>query len=363
METAVLKDWLTLHFTPGIGPALFTTILQHFDPLSSFFQTPVSILGQLGLPKKTLSALQHPDAKRIESALAWAQEPQNTILTLADPHYPLRLKQIADPPPILYVQGDCTALSTPLMGVVGTRRPTAGGRRQTAVFAQGLIKAGFGICSGLALGVDGCAHQTAVDERGITVAVVATGLDKVYPHRHRPLAQRILERGAILSEFPLGTPPKATHFPRRNRLISGLSLGVLVVEAALRSGSLITARYALEQNREVFAIPSSIQNDMAKGCHQLIRAGAKLVEGIDDMLEEYPQHQPAKLVAEKPPNNEPLVLDKKYDTILGALGYDRTPIEFIIQTTGLPAATVQSQLLELELSGVVQREPGGYLKI
>ncbi len=289
------------------------------------------------------------------------------LLTPDDPGYPEWLLRIPDPPMTLYVQGDPGWLWHPQVAVIGTRNPTRGGRETARDFAATLARGGLVITSGLALGVDGCAHEAALAQGRPTIAVVATGLDRCYPPRHRTLCQQIAEQGAVVSEFPLGTPPHRSRFPVRNRIISGLSLGVLVVEAGLRSGTLVTARHALEQGREVFAIPGSIHNPMAKGCHRLIKDGAKLVETAEDVLQELgelageqAQGLRQALEAEKTPTDvSPTADDPEHAALLQAMGHDPIGIDDLIRITGLTAEAVSSMLLIMELEGVVESLQGG----
>ncbi|VAX06257.1 Rossmann fold nucleotide-binding protein Smf possibly involved in DNA uptake [hydrothermal vent metagenome] len=295
----------------------------------------------------------------------WLALPNNHLITIHDPGYPSLLKEIADPPSALFVHGDPTLLAMPQLAIVGSRNPSTVGSQTAHEFAKHLAAAGLTITSGLATGIDGAGHRGALKAKGTTIAVTGTGLDRVYPASHHGLASQIAQQGgALVSEFPPGTPARAGHFPRRNRIISGLSLGTLVVEAAMRSGSLITARLASEQGREVFAIPGSIHNPLARGCHILIRQGAKLVETAQDIIEELGpllntliQAEPTE--TELPKNNHSLQLDADYRQILDNIGYDPTPVDTIISLTGLTAEAVSSMLLLLELEGYVAPAPGG----
>jgi len=256
--------------------------VEGFGSPSAVLAASDARLDQIGLKPETIAALRQPDRALIDAILAWAEHPDAHLITLADPRYPPRLTEIADPPPVLYARGDADLLSEPQIAIVGTRNPTPGGGEITASFARWLAGQGLIVTSGLAVGIDGAAHAAAL-ETGHSIAVLGTGPDRVYPAVHRDLARRLVERGVMVSELPPGQGPLASSFPRRNRLISGLSLGVLVTEAALKSGSLITARMALEQGREVFAIPGSIRNPLSRGCHALIREGAKLVEEPEEI--------------------------------------------------------------------------------
>lgn len=292
---------------------------------------------------------------------AWLEAPGNHLVALDDPRYPDLLRQIPDPPPVLYVHGDPELLGNLQLAIVGSRNPSRGGLENARAFASHLAGAGLTITSGLALGIDAEAHRGALAAGGTTIAVTGTGLDRVYPARHHDLAHAIAEHGALVSEFPPGTPPRPAHFPQRNRIISGLALGTLVVEAARRSGSLVTARHALEQGREVFAIPGSIHNPLARGCHALIRQGAKLVETAEDILEELgalagaavPEH--ATRTSPEPPAS----LDPEYQRLLDALGHDPVSIDDLVRRSGLTAESVSSMLLILELQGYVAPEAGG----
>ncbi len=352
-----LECWLKLCHTPGIGGARLLRLLHRFGTAVSILDASDNDLQHAGLATDTIRLLHDVDPKAIERDIEWAEQPGHNILMLADAAYPQLLREIGSPPPVLYVNGHCEHLSDPQLAMVGSRSPSAGGRESAYEFAHQLATAGLGITSGLALGVDGASHEGALAASGLTIAVAATGMDRIYPAKHRDLAYKIIENGAIISEFPIGTQPKPDNFPRRNRIISGLSLGTLVVEAARKSGSLITARYAVEQAREVFAIPGSIHNPMTKGCHQLIREGAKLVETAEDVLVELTTALDFTLLTPSPadavssPTNA--ALDDDYLRLLEALGYDPTSIDVIVERSGLTAEAVSSMLLILELKGLV----------
>ena len=283
-DTLVL--WLTLARLPGAGPRTQRTLIEHFGSVENIFSASRGQLEKILAGKhETVSAiLDGPGVQTFESEFDWLGQPAHHLLVWSDADYPPLLREIADPPLLLYVIGRREALASPQLAIVGSRNPSPMGRENAQAFAKSLAGAGLAITSGLALGVDGAAHRGALAAGGHTIAVTGTGLDRVYPARHRELAHAIAARGALVSEFPLGTSPRPENFPRRNRLISGLSLGTLVVEAALQSGSLITARLAAEQGREVFAIPGSIHAPQARGCHALIRQGAKLVETAQDIV-------------------------------------------------------------------------------
>ncbi len=283
-----LARWLTLRRLPGAGVGTPRELLEYFGSVENVFSANRGQLEKsLAVKREAIEAiLSGPDETALKPELDWLGEPQHYLLVWSDPDYPPLLRKIPDPPVMLYVMGDRKLLSRPQLAIVGSRNPTPMGRENARAFAKNLADAGLIITSGMALGIDGAAHRGALEAGGQTIAVAGTGLDRVYPSRHRDLAHDIVRHGALVSEFPLGTPPKPENFPVRNRLISGLSLGTLVVEAALQSGSLITARLATDQGREVFAIPGSIHSPQSRGCHALIRQGVKLVETAQDILEE-----------------------------------------------------------------------------
>ncbi len=361
-----LAAWLRLLLTPGVGSGAARKLLAAFGlPQDVFDQDPAAWRAVVG--ERLASALEHPPAEweaevdRLQAWLAAADEGQRHVLTLGDARYPGSLLQMADPPVLLYVQGDVQALHHPrCLAIVGSRNPTPQGETNARQFAHALGQAGVCVISGLALGVDGAAHEGALQAGAPTVAVVGTGLDRVYPKRHLSLAHRIVEaRGAIVSEYPLGTPPLSPHFPQRNRIIAGLAQGTLVVEAAVQSGSLITARLAAEQGREVFAIPGSIHSPQARGCHALIRQGAKLVESAQDILEDLQMAAPSHADGETAVSSDS---SDGSDPLLGAMGYDPVSLDALQARTGLDTARLQARLLELELQGDVARLPGGLLQ-
>lgn len=359
-----LRDWLAFIRLPDAGRATRLALLEQFGTPGAVFSAQPSRLPER-LSDTARAWLQAPDWSRVDADLAWLRQSGTRLITRDDPGWPRLLADIPDAPLALFVRGEAGLLAEAQLAVVGSRNPTAGGRDTARDFARHLARAGLVITSGLAMGVDAAAHEGALDGGGATVAVCGTGLDRIYPARNQPLAQRILGRGALVSEFPPGTPPLPENFPRRNRIISGLSLGTLVVEAAQRSGSLITARLAAEQGREVFAIPGSIHNPLSRGCHRLLREGAKLVESAADVLEELgplagliaaagpaPDHAPPKEQTEE-------TEDGDYETLLNAMGFEPASIDAIVQRSGLPAGAVASMLLILELRGVVTAMPGG----
>ena len=354
-----LEYWLALSRAPDVGAVTISTLLERYGTPHHVFEASAGELRGL-VSDAALAYLRDPDWAAIAPDLDWLAEPDNHLLTLTDPHYPPLIKETVGPPPILYIKGDPAQLSRPQLGMVGSRNPSPGGGDTAFEFARHLAGAGLTITSGLALGIDAAAHRGALEAGGTTIAVAGTGLDRVYPARHRELAHQIAEQGALISEFPIGTPPLPAHFPRRNRIISGLSLGVLVVEAALRSGSLITARIAGEQGREVFAIPGSIHNPLARGCHQLIRQGAKLVETAEHIVEELgPLAAVTLSTAETADAPAPNTLDADYHSLLACLGHDPTPVDTLVQRSGLTPEAISSMLLVLELQGFVASTTGG----
>jgi DNA processing protein len=332
------------------------------DLPGSLRERSVSELQGLGLSPAAIEALKKPEESLIETDARWLAGSRRRLVTWGSPDYPERLATIADAPLALFCAGDVTLLGRPQLAMVGARNPTAPGRETATWFAEHLARAGLVITSGLALGIDGASHRGALAAGGGTIAVLGNGPDEVYPSEHAALAREIAGSGLLVSEFPPGTPPRPHHFPRRNRIISGLTLGTLVVEAALHSGSLITARLAAEQGREVFAIPGSIHSPLSKGCHRLIRDGAKLVETAADVLSEL--HLP---VAEAAPGAEaadaqgdlPPRLDKDYEILLDAFGFEPARVDTLVARTGLTADVVASMLLILELEGRVGQQPGG----
>ena len=318
------------------------------------------VARQVELPPATRQFLAAVDITAIEADLAWLAANGARIVLATDPDYPSRLQQCPGAPAALYVQGAVEALSAAQLAMVGSRSPTAAGRATALEFAAWFARAGLTVTSGLAVGIDAASHEGALAGGGATIAVFATGLDRVYPAEHTALAQRIRASGALVSEFPPRTPPLRGHFPRRNRIIAGLSLGTLVVEAARYSGSLITARLAGEYGREVFAIPGSIHSPLARGCHQLIKTGAKLVEEAADVLTElqFPVRKEQVTSQQPEPRTAP-ELDKEYEMLLDALGFEPATIDVLVARTHLPGESVASMLLILELEGRVAALPGG----
>lgn len=346
--------WLALLRAPGIGPVHCQALLARFGNPRAVFEQHRTV----GEPRIS-SSLDSTPWDAVDRDLRWLERPDRHLVTLHDPRYPPLLKEIHDPPPALFVSGDPDRLRQWQVALVGSRNPTPAGRETAAGLAAALVRHGLAVTSGLAAGIDAAAHRGALAADGITVAVAGTGLDRVYPARHRRLAGEIAGHGALLSEFPLGTPPLPEHFPRRNRIISGLTLGTVVIEAAVRSGSLITARTALEQGREVFAVPGSIHNPLAHGCHALIRAGAKLVEDIHDILEELGPLAGAVNAdtGGRSGANDGLGADAR--AVLEQIDYDVTSIDVLVERTGYPVEQLCPILLELELANYISPAPGG----
>lgn len=364
LDDAELGAWLHLLHSPGVGREAARRLLARFGSPQAAIAAPVNALGEC-VDAPTALALSTPPeghAQRLATTLAWrAAAPARRILVLGDADYPEPLLHSADPPLLLYLLGDAALLNAPSLAIVGSRKPSAQGRDNARQFASTLAGQGWTIVSGLAAGVDGAAHEGALAAGGRTIAVIGTGIDRVYPPSHRTLAHRIAEQGLLISELPLGAPPLAAHFPQRNRIIAGLSRGTLVVEATLRSGSLITARLASESGREVMAIPGSILAPQSAGCHALIRQGAALVESPEQVAEELgplvpavtrPRASPAT-AADSAPAAEP------DDPVLRALGHDPLSLDALIDRCGWPTHALSAHLLTLELDGLVARLPGG----
>ncbi len=360
MTPEELSAWLRLLLTPGVGNDTARRLLAAFGSPEAVWQQDPSALRAATSPRiaEALASVPAELDETLSRVQAWLAEGDDRhVITLGDEAYPPELLQTEDPPLLLYVLGQLSSLRHPQrLAIVGSRNPTPQGALNARQFAQGLGRAGVCVVSGLALGVDGAAHEGALEAGAPTLAVVGTGLDRVYPSRHRDLAHRIAAQGALISEYPLGTPPLAPNFPKRNRIIAGLSQGTLVVEAALQSGSLITARLAAEQGREVFAIPGSIHSPQARGCHALIRQGAKLVESAQDILEELRVPDPLREVPVAAPPT------RTEDELLDLMGFDPVGLDALQARCGLDTATLQARLLELELEGHVARLPGGLLQ-
>ena len=382
LEREEMALWLRLQLTAGIGNTSARKLLSAFGLPEQVFAQSLGALRQVVSEAQALALLQAPDgfADALQTTWDWLQAApsQRRVLTLADPAYPAALLNTEDPPLILYAMGHSAAWlpgaldALRCVAIVGSRNPTPQGAQNAREFGYALAQQGLTVVSGMALGVDGAAHQGALDGTAqsaaggaqiATIAVVGTGLDRVYPKNHRTLAQQIAAHGLLLSEYPLGTPPLSANFPQRNRIISGLSLGTLVVEAALQSGSLITARFALEQGKDVFAIPGSIHSTQSRGCHLLIKQGAKLVESAQDVLEELGAAAPRPSAQSAAP--EPDLFDEgahlapAQRALVQALGFDPCSLDALQARTGLDTPHLQAELMGLELQGWVLRLPGG----
>ena len=365
-----LESWIRLWRVSGVGSKTFQKLLEHFESPAAIFNSSTSSLKQAGISQNLADAIL--DAKSNESPAPdqeWLNSSDNHhLITINCPEYPRLLKQTDNPPPLLYVHGNLTIINDPQISIVGSRNPTQSGLSSAYDFAKYLGQTGLCVTSGLALGIDGSAHQGALDANSPTIAIIATGIDRVYPAKHRNLAHQIVENGAIISEFPIGTQPRSGNFPRRNRIISGLAHGTLVVEAALKSGSLITARLASEQGREVFAIPGSIHNPLSKGCQQLIRQGAKLVETAQDILEEMSavidlsqiDIATSKIAEGKPKITDTLEAeDTEHQILLEQMGYDPISIDQLVTRTEFKPESIAAMLLILELQSQVSSNGGG----
>jgi len=370
-EAPEVLDWLKVALAPRLGAGRLEQLGLEPERIPELSRMGAAELRHLGLHQDTIRALAEPDSERLDACLDWLDHPRHHLITRADPLYPPLLARISDPPPVLYVNGDPARLVQPQVAIVGSRNATSGGVRTAAEFAERLASAGVLVTSGLALGIDASAHRAALDAGGVTIAVAGTGPDQVYPACHRDLARQIVDNGAVMSAFAPGMGPRPGHFPARNRLISGMSVGVVVVEAGVRSGSLITARLAGEQGREVFAVPGSIRNPQSRGCHRLIRQGARLVESADELLEdiaplvrELAGELRLRLSDDRDPANAGDADSAAADSaeirrILDAIGHDPVAIDDIITHSGMSARTVSALLLELELDGRLTALDGG----
>ena len=377
MYKSNIHYWLALKLVPRLAIHKKLALVDSYGLTALFSSSKKSssiLTSAHNLTPKHLAAFHQPDWQVIDEIINNSMRCYSEIITFDDLVYPYLLKQIYDPPLVIFVQGNKKLLNRKQLAIVGSRSASMNGRETAYEIAQQLVKAGLVVTSGLALGIDAAAHKGALTSRAGTIAVVATGLDKVYPARHRGLAKEIIDNdGAIISEFLPGTSPKAGHFPKRNRIISGLSEGVLVVEAALQSGSLITARCALEQNRDVFSIPSGISNPQAKGCHWLIKQGAKLVEETADIIDELAfidnsslhlkQQQKSQLIVNKEIDEKSINKDLCVDGLLASVGFEITPVDKVVSRSKLPIEEVLTRLTMLELSGLVAAVPGGYLRL
>ncbi|SNC61555.1 DNA protecting protein DprA [Marinobacter sp. es.048] len=379
MFSSATASWLFLTCLPNIGRTRRRELLTEFPDLPQLLSMNAATLRAMGVTAEAIATIQawqqqdsrHPAIREVQTIQDQCARHGIGILTWPDRNYPEQLRHIHDAPLVLYTRGDTELLVRDQIGIIGSRKATPAGLDHARRFAAELSARQLMVTSGLALGVDGAAHAGALDAGFPTIAVIGCGLDRIYPHQHRRLGERVIAQGLMISEYPPGTPVRAAHFPQRNRIISGLSRGVLVVEAGLRSGSLITARMALEQGREVFAIPGSVHSPVARGCHHLIKQGARLVETVDDILEELGAwwsppltHDSASEPEPERQGNGPLAgLDSREIAVFEALGYDPQSTDALSSATGLPADQLMQSLLLLELQGLVSSAPGGFQKI
>lgn len=376
ITTEQLKKWLVLHHSNGFGPAKLAMLAEHnVHPLELLGDNQKQLFAHIKLPEKLRHALVNPNWQAIDNDLAWVEQPNCYIIPIVSSWYPSLLREIPDPPVLLYAQGDPELLQFPQLAIVGSRNPTHYGQETAYEFARHLSQFGLIITSGMAMGIDTHSHRGALAASGLTIAVAGTGLDSVYPARNKALAEQIAAQGLLLSEYAIGTKPVAHNFPRRNRIISGLSVGTLVVEAAMQSGSLITARQAMEQGREVFAIPGSIHNPLARGCHSLIRQGAKLVETGDDVLQELAplitkmrrdQHNAPRTPAYQPSERcdaTRVQTDPQQEQLLECMDFEPVSIDILVQRSRLTPETISSMLVELELNGLIASSGGLYLRV
>ncbi|RBW44005.1 DNA-protecting protein DprA [Psychromonas sp. B3M02] len=349
---------MALDAIPALQKRKIFTLLSHYS-IQSLFQLNAKQLAALKLNEQQIDAFLHPNQKHIQQCLSWHQPTLNQyIISYDDPEYPALLKQISSAPLLLFVKGNIKLLNAPQVAIVGSRSCTPYGQEKAHDLAQQLSDSGITVTSGLAIGVDGMAHRGALKRRGSTIAVLGTGLNNIYPKRHFELAQQVSEQGLLISEFWPDTPAYPSNFPRRNRIVSGLSLGTLVIEASLKSGSLITARYANEQNREVFALPGSIDNPQACGCLKLIQQGAKLVLDCNDIINEFPALQLPQIATE---DSTPPV--SKQSPLVALIDYNLTSFETLLARSGLDVVSLQNQLIELEINGIITVQPQGYTKL
>lgn len=365
-EGQPLEHWLALQLCNGLGFSKLHKLAQLSRcDFSQLWQLTSQDFAQLGLPGITLAKLCSNNAKLLSATMQWLQKShQHFAIPINHPDYPKQLKEISSPPIVLFGIGDIKLLKQSQLGMVGSRNHSPAAGKFARQIAANLVGSGWVVTSGLALGIDTQSHIGTLEAKGKTIAVMATGIEQIYPRRNQQLAHRIVaEGGCLVTEMSLGTRPKKELFPRRNRIISGLSKGVLVVEAAIKSGSLITAKYALEQNREVFAVPGSVYNPNTGGCHQLIKQGAKLTEQVSDINEEFPNISRTLENPETKLSGKSCDLPLATDKLLASVGFEATPIDVVAQCSGLPVTAVMSELLEYELRGLVASVPGGYIRL
>ncbi len=358
--------WVSLSNIHGVGTQTFCQLLKTFGNPANVYAASYHQLKAVVSEKIAAEITQGVNHDALTDVIHWLSQANNHLITLADAHYPKALLEITDPPPLLYAKGNVALLNLPSIAIVGSRNASVQGEKNAEAFAHDLCGYGLCIISGLALGIDGAAHRGALKANGATIAVVGTGLDIVYPAKHRDLAHQIVEHGLIISEFALGTPSKPQNFPKRNRIISGLSLGCLVVEANLQSGSQITARLAAEQGREVFAIPGSIHSPMSKGCHQLIKQGAKLVDCLQDIVEDLGLNTLSlnNFSIDNDTSSTTNIPSASNNPLLILMGFEPTTLENLVRLSSLTVSEVSSMLMLLELEGRVASLTGGqYQKI
>jgi len=354
-EHSALLAWLRLSLVPGLSGAVWRRLVSAFGTPAAVLVQSKPVLSQLVDPGLAAAILEPSNPAAVESALAWASKPGHAILTVADPRYSALLRETPDPPPLIYAAGRIELLERPVIAIVGSRNATAQGMRNAEAFARALSSAGLCVASGMALGIDAAAHRAALEAVGSTIAVLGNGIDVVYPRRNAALLQQVFSAGLVLSEFPLGTPPLAANFPRRNRIISGVARGCLVIEAALASGSLITARSAVDMGRDVFAIPGSIHSPLSRGCHYLIKQGAKLVETASDVLEEFGMQAGAH--APQVELQDGVSAEERF--VLAAMGHDPCDVDTLVHRTRMSVEELLSVLTQLEIDARVSRNHDG----
>ncbi|HEX3396320.1 MAG TPA: DNA-processing protein DprA [Steroidobacteraceae bacterium] len=362
--TAEVFAWMALSRAPALDVAGLSAAFERLGGISGFINSSDESRRGAGIPAAACEFLESAAAAPSAAERAWTLSPRHHLLGFTDRRYPKALRALERPPLALYVAGNADPLNDPQLSIVGSRNPTPAGRDTAFEFAESLAACGLAITSGLAEGIDSAAHRGALAAQGITLAVLGSGLDSIYPRGNRALSEEIRVQGALISEFPLGTPPRRENFPQRNRIIAALSLGTLVIEAARRSGSLITARLAADVNRELFAVPGSIHNPLSRGCHELIRQGAKLTETVADILSELNfsaffegvRHASG---SSRPAGELETGMDKEHKILLDALGFDPADLDMLVVRTGFKAEAVSSMMLILELEGHVQAAPGG----
>jgi DNA processing protein len=356
--------WMALSRAPALDTAILSAAFERLGGIAGFIESSDEARRFAGIPAAAREFLGSAAALSCAAERAWMESPRHHLVAFTDRRYPAALRGLERRPIALYVAGNADILNDPQLAIVGSRNPTPAGRDTAYEFAESLAACGLGITSGLAEGIDSAAHRGALAAQGVTVAVLGSGIDSVYPRSNQALSEEIRLQGALISEFPLGTPPRRANFPQRNRIIAALSLGTLVVEAARRSGSLITARLAADQNRELFAVPGSIHNPLSRGCHELIRQGAKLTETVADILSELnfsAFFEGVRSASEGPDRARDLEtgMDKEHKILLDALGFDPADLDTLVVRTGFKAEAVSSMMLILELEGHVQAAPGG----